>query len=83
MCGMKINIGNEKYQNGNRQDENCIWYVENVFYSGYDWEVRDLTLSCPSPPLFYPFPKIYTKIIKKHVKTRGNGGRGGPPRVET
>ena len=31
ICGTKINMGNEKYQNGNRQDENQIWYVENVF----------------------------------------------------
>jgi hypothetical protein len=24
VCGTKINMGNEKYQNGNRQNENCI-----------------------------------------------------------
>ena len=33
MCGTKINMGNEKYQNGIRQNENCIWCVENVFDS--------------------------------------------------
>ena len=56
--------------------------MENVFGNEWLGKCRPLTPPCPSPPLFNPFPKVYTKTCKKHGKTRGNGGRGGPPNVE-
>lgn len=76
MCGTKINMGNANRQwwsstNGNRYIVcvKCVW----------QWMVWKSVMSNPSiarPRPFSPFPKVYTKHMKKHVPHTGKWGSG-------
>ena len=84
-----INGWNEN-QHGERQLSKMIITKRKSSYSMWNeccprrvWKSGVSNPSIARPRPFSPFPKVYTKLIKKHVPPTGEWGRGGWKSLET